>query len=193
VEDDFVSREKKILAILEREIEDGEQMTVAVRKIAEQMLLGEKGYLPGDIRKNVVFDVVLRSETAKSCVDFLISVDGIIAMVIKCAAGSLNSRERHVVAAARVLGDYQIPVAVVMDPMNAVVLDGVTGKMTGEGFEAIPKKEQLRRMLSGISLVPLPPEKTEREKRVLLAFDAIRCSIPQGADGGVPLDGVIAK
>ncbi len=190
MEDDFVSREKKILSILEQEIEDGEQMTAAVRKIAEQMLLGEKGYLPGDIRRNVVFDVVLGSETAKSFVDFLISVDGMIAMVIKCAAGSLNSRERHVVAAARVLGDFQIPVAVVMDPMNAVVLDGVTGKMTGEGFEAIPKKEQIRRMLSGISLVPLPPEKAEREKRVLLAFDAIRCCIPQGADGGVPLGGI---
>ena len=190
MEDDFVSREKKILSILEQEIDDGEQMTAAVRKIAEEMLLGEKRYLPGDIRKNVVFDVVLGSETAKSSVDFLISVDGMIAMVIKCAAGSLNSRERHVVAAARVLGDFQIPVAVVMDPMNAVVLDGVTGKMTGEGFEAIPKKEQIRRMLSGISLVPLPPEKAEREKRVLLAFDAIRCCIPRGADGGVPLGGV---
>jgi len=190
VEDDFVSREKKILSILEQEIEDGEEMTVAVRKIAEQMLLGEKGYLPDDIRKNVVFDVVLGSETVKSSVDFLISVDGMVSMVIKCAAGSLNSRERHVVAAARVLGDYQIPVAVVMDPMNAIVLDGVTGKVTGEGFETIPKKDQIRRMLSGISLVPLPPEKAEREKRVLLAFDAIRCCIPQGAEGGVPLDGV---
>ena len=190
MEDDFVSREKKILSILEQEIDDGEQMTAAVRKIAEEMLLGEKGYLPGDIRKNVVFDVVLGSETAKSSVDFLISVDGMIAMVIKCAAGSLNSRKRHVVSAARVLGDFQIPVAVVMDPMNAVVLDGVTGKMTGEGFDAIPKKEHLRRILSGISLVPLPPEKAEREKRVLLAFDAIKCCIPRGADGGVPLGGV---
>jgi hypothetical protein len=189
VEDDFVSREKKILSILEQEIEDGEQMTAAVRKIAEQMLLGEKGYLSGDIRKNVVFDVVLGAETAKSYVDFLISVDGMVAMVIKCAAGSLNSRERHVVAAARVLGEFQIPVAVVMDPMNAVVLDGVTGKMAGEGFEAIPKKEQIRRMLAGINLVSLPPEKAEREKRVLLAFDAIRCCIPRGADGGVPLGG----
>jgi hypothetical protein len=190
VEDDFVSREKKILSILEQEIEDGEQMTAAVRKIAEEMLLGEKGYLSGDIRKNVVFDVVLGSETAKSSVDFLISVDGMSAMVIKCAAGSLNSRERHVIAAARVLGDFQIPVAVVMDPMNAVVLDGVTGKLTGEGFEAIPEKERLHRMISGISLVPLPPEKAEREKRVLLAFDAIRCCIPRGADGGVKLGGV---
>ena len=189
MEDDFVSREKKILSILEQEIEDGEQMTAAVRKIAEQLLLGEKGYLPGDVRKDVVFAVVLGAETAKSYVDFLVSVDGMIAMVIKCAAGSLNSRERHVVAAARVLGDLPIPVAVVMDPMNAVVLDGVTGKMTGEGFEAVPTKEQIRRMRSGKKLVPLPPEKVEREKRILLAFDAIRSCIPRGADGGVSLGG----
>ncbi len=188
MEDEFTTREKKILSILEHEIEDGEQMTAVVRKIAEQMLLGEKGYLAGDIRKNVAFDVVLGGETAKSSVDFLVSMDGIDVMVIKCAAGSLNSRERHVVAAARVLGDVQVPVAVVMDPMNAVVLDGLTGKVAGEGFEAIPTREQVRRMLAGLNLVPLPPEKAEREKRILLAFDAIRCCIPRGTDGGVKLE-----
>ncbi len=188
MEDEFTTREKKILSILEHEIEDGEQMTAVVRKIAEQMLLGEKGYLAGDIRKNVVFDVVLSGETARSAVDFLVSVDGIDVMVIKCAAGSLNSRERHIVAAARVLGDVQVPVAVVMDPMNAVVLDGLTGRVAGEGFEAIPGREQVRRMLAGINLVPLPPEKAEREKRILLAFDAIRCCIPRGTDGGVKLE-----
>jgi hypothetical protein len=95
---------------------------------------------------------VLGSETAKSSVDFLISVDGMIAMVIKCAAGSLNSRERHVVAAARVLGDFQIPVAVVMDPMNAVVLDGVTGKMTGEGLS------NRKRMPDAFGVNRRPPE-----------------------------------
>ena len=42
MEDDFVSREKKILSILEQEIEDGEEMTAAVRKIAEQMMLESK-------------------------------------------------------------------------------------------------------------------------------------------------------
>jgi hypothetical protein len=187
MEDEFVVREKKILSIIEQELEEGEEMAAAVRHIAEQMLLGDKGYEPADIRKNVVFDVTLGAETVKSSVDFLVSAGDKAAMVIKCAAGSLSSRERHVVAAARVLGDLPVPIAVVMDPMSAVVLDATTGKVTGEGFGAIPAKQQLSEMVSETELKPLPPGKLEREKRVLLAFDAIRCCVPKGADGGVSI------
>jgi len=187
MEDEFVVREKKVLSIIEHEIEDGEAMNSAVRHLAEQLLLGEKGYVPADIRKHVVFDVVLGVETVRSSVDFLVSLDNKAAMVVKCAAGSLSSRERHVVAAARVLGGLPVPVAVVMDPMSAVVLDGVTGRIMGEGFGSIPTKAQLGDVLARTVIAPIAPEKLEREKRVLLAFDAIRCCIPQGADGGVAI------
>jgi hypothetical protein len=188
MEDESATRQRKILSILDQEIEEGEEMAAAVRNLAEGILLKEKGYSPADIRKNVTFDVILGTETLRSRVDFLLSVDKTNAMVIKCASGSLGSRERHVVAAARVLGDLPVPVAVVMDPMSAVVLDGVRGTVLGEGFEAIPTKEQLATIVSGREISPIPPEKLEREKRVLLAFDAIRCCIPKGADGGVQLD-----
>jgi len=188
MEDEFVAREKKILTILEQEIEDGEEMALVVKHIAERMLFGEKGYADADIRKHVVFDVTIGGEVEQSSVDFLVSLDNRKAMVVKCAAGSLSSRERHVVAAARVLDSVPVPVAMVMDPMSAVVLDAITGKVVGEGFESVPTKEQLTTMVAGRDVKPLAPEKLEREKRVLLAFDAIRCCVPQGANGGVALE-----
>jgi type I restriction and modification enzyme subunit R-like protein len=186
MKDEYVTREKKILSILEQEIEDGEEMAAAVRHIAEQ-LLGEKGYEAADIRKNVRFEVTLGSETVRSSVDFVVSLENRNAMVIKCAAGSLDSRERHAVAAARVFDILPVPVAVVMDPMSAVVLDAATGKVIGEGFDAIPTKQQLVTILEK-ELPALSPEKREREKRVLLAFDAIQCCIPRGTGGGVSLE-----
>jgi len=189
MEDDVVAREKKILSILEQEIMDGEEMSSAVRHVAEELLLGEKGYAQADLLKNYSFDVTIGTETVRSSLDFLVSVDRRTAMVIKCAAGSISSRERHVVAAARVCGSLPVPFAVVMDPMSAEVLDVMTGKVLAEGFEAIPTKPQLMDMLAGKEPKPVPPEKLEREKRVLLAFDAIQCCIPRGADGGVSLDG----
>jgi hypothetical protein len=134
MEDEFVAREKKFCPSSSRRSKRVKKWPRAVRHIAERLLLGEKGYAPADIRKNVVFEVPLGTEIARSSVDFLVSLGEKPAMVIKCAAGSLSSRERHVVAAARVLGDLPIPVAVVMDPMSAVVLDAATGKLTGEGF-----------------------------------------------------------
>ncbi|HUI44619.1 MAG TPA: hypothetical protein VL122_01345 [Nitrospirota bacterium] len=188
MEDEFVAREKKILTILKQEIDEGEEMAAVVKHLAERMLFGEKGYAATDVRKNVVFDVTVGGEASKSGVDFLVVLDNRKAMVVKCAAGSLSSRERHVVAAARVLDSMPVLVAMVMDPMSAVVLDAITGKVIGEGFESVPTREQLIAMIAGRDVKPLAPEKLEREKRILLAFDAIRCCVPQGANGGVALE-----
>lgn len=193
MEDEFVVREKKVLSILEQEIEDGESLAVEARKMIAYLLVEKKGYLPEDIEKKVVIEVKLGQETAYSSVDFLVSVEGKKAMIIKCAAGSLSSRERQAVAAARLLGSPPVPIAVVADPMNAEVLDVATGKVMGEGFGAIPIKDQVIQILSKTELKPLSLERLEKEKRILLAFDAIRCCVPQGADGGVAIGDTITR
>lgn len=193
MENEFVVREKKILSILERELEDGQSLAAKARKMISYLLVEKKGYLPGDIEKKVVLEVKLGQETAYSSVDFLVSVEGKKAMIIKCAAGSLSSRERQAVAAARLIGAPPVPVAVVADPVNAEVLDVRTGKLVGEGFGAIPIKEQMIQMLSEGTSQPLSPERLEKEKRILLAFDAIRCCVPQGGDGGVALGDALSR
>ncbi len=187
MEDELIVREKKILSILEQELEDGESLAADARKMVSYLLVEKKGYLPEDIEKRVVFEVKLGEETAYSSVDFLISIAGKRAMVIKCAAGSLSSRERQAVAAARLIGSPPVPVAVVADPVNAEVLDVATGEVVGEGFGAIPVRDRIIQILSEYSAKPLSLERLEKEKRILLAFDAIRCCVPQGADGGVAL------
>ena len=187
MEDESIVREKKILAILDREIEDGEDLAAAARKTVEYLLIEKKGYAREEVRKQVVFDVILGQETAHSSVDFLVTVEGKKAMVIKCASGSLSSRERQAVAAARLLGSPPVPIAVVADPTTAEVLDVMTGKVVGEGFGAIPVRDQVLTVLSDKEPKPLSPERIEKEKRILLAFDAIRCSVPQGANGGLQI------
>ena len=193
MEDEFVVREKKILSILEQELEDGESLAAEARKMVSYLLVEKKGYLPEDIEKRVVFEVKLGQETVYSSVDFLVSVAGQKAMVIKCAAGSLSSRERQAVAVARLIGSPPVPLAVVADPVNAEVLDVATGKVVGEGFGAIPVRDRIIDMLSEYSSKPLSMERLEKEKRILLAFDAIRCCVPQGADGGVAIKGPVTR
>jgi ABC-type lipoprotein export system ATPase subunit len=183
-------RRQKILSILDQELQDGENLAAEARKLIGYLLREKKGFQPEDVQKNVVFEVQLGQETVYSAVDFLVSLDGRKAMVIKCSSGSLSSRERQAVAAARVISSPPVLIAVVADLENAEVLDVATGKVTGEGFGAIPIKEQLLRVLSETESKPLSPERIEKEKRILLAFDAIKCCMPQGADGGVKLDDV---
>ncbi len=188
VEDEGIVREKKIMAILDQEVADGENLAAEARKAVEYLLLEKKGYQRDEVRKNVVFDVVLGKETVCSSVDFLVTIEGRKAMAIKCSSGSLSSRERQAVAAARILDSPPVPIAVVADPVNAEVLDTTTGKVVGEGFGAIPIRDHLVKLLSERTPVPLSPERIEKEKRILLAFDAIACSVPRGGEGGVRLD-----
>jgi len=188
MDDQDLFRKEQIRALLEQEIQDGADLAADARTMIEYLLLEKKGYGAGDIRKNVCFEVKLGQETAYSSVDFIVSLDGRNAMAIKCASGSLSSRERQVVAAARVLDSPPIPVAVVADPMNAEVLDVSTGKVIGEGFGAIPIRDQLVALLANRESKILSPERIEKEKRILLAFDVIKCCVPQGKDGGVKLD-----
>jgi hypothetical protein len=188
VEDDNAVREKKIIAILNEEIADGENLASEARKQIEFLLVEKKGYAREEIRKNIIFEVVLGNERFSSSVDFLVTVEGKKAMIIKCAAGSLSSRERHALAAARLLDIPPVPFAVVADPATAEVIDTATGKVIGEGFGSIPIREHIAALLSQKELKPLSPERIEKEKRILLAFDAIKCCVPQGGDGGVALD-----
>jgi hypothetical protein len=180
-------REAKIRELLEKEVADGEDLANQARGMIGYLLREKKGYEAADIRKAMAVEVVLGSETVWSSLDYLVSVDGKAAMVIKCAAGSLDSRERQAVAMARIIASPPVPVAVVADPVHAEVLDAATGKVTGEGFGAIPTKDQLRTIVAERQMQPLDAKKLEREKRILLAFDAIKCSVPQGAGGGVEI------
>jgi hypothetical protein len=181
------SREAKIRDILEQEIQDGEDLANDARKLIGYLLRDKKGYGQADIRQGLAFEVVLGHETFWSSADFLVSVNGRMGMIIKCAAGSLDSRERQAVAAARVITSPPLHVAVVADPVTAVVIDVASGKVIGEGFGAIPTKEQLEVLLNETAVRPLDAERKEKEKRILLAFDAIKCCVPRGGDGGVQI------
>ena len=99
------------------------------RQAVEKLLVEEKGYLQEDIKVDVDIAITVAGEPYRSQVDLVVSADGgqTHFMVIKCAAGSLGSREREIVAAARLLDEYQIPFAVVSDGQTAIVLDTVSG------------------------------------------------------------------
>jgi hypothetical protein len=183
--DEQIDREAKIRDILQEELQDGEDLANEARRMIGYLLREKKGYAPEDVRKGLAFEVQLGAETAWSAADFLVFLDGKMAMIIKCAAGSLDSRERQAVAAARVITSPPLPIAVVADPVTAEVLDVSSGKVTGEGFGAIPTKEQLRSIIAEKKVQPLDPKRLEKEKRILLAFDAIKCCVPQGGNGGV--------
>jgi hypothetical protein len=146
-----------------------------IRQGIERFLVEEKGYSKKDIEVDREFEIAIGEEINRSKVDLVVNIEEKIFMVIKCARGSLVSREREVLSCARILDIYQIPLAVITNGEDAEILDTISGEVIGYGLEAIPSKKQALEALKGIEFKKLPEERIEKEKRIYLAFEAIKC------------------
>ncbi len=144
------------------------------RQAVERFLVKEKGYLKEDIAIDVDIEMTVAGEVYQSQIDLVVSMDAgsVRFMVFKCAAASLSSREREIVAAARLLDpNYQIPIAVVSDGKTAIVLDTISGKKVGEGMAAVPSKKQAIESFKTIELISFPKERLERERLIFRTYD----------------------
>jgi len=141
------------------------------RQVVERFLVEQKGYARQDIAVDADLEITIQGEPYRSQVDLVVTVGGLQLMVITCAAGSLASWERQTVAAARLLGNTQVPLAVVSDGRTATVIDAVSGKSIGAGMEAIPSKAEALRGLTSARLEPLPEERREREALIFRTYD----------------------
>ena len=146
-----------------------------IRQRIERLLIEEKGYSKKDIEVDREFEIVIGEEINRSKVDLIVSVEEKIFMIIKCARGSLVSREREVLSCARILDTYIIPFAVVTNGEDAEVLDTISGEVISCGLGAIPSKNQALEALGRIEFKRLPEKRIEKEKRIFLAFDAFKC------------------
>lgn len=146
-----------------------------IRQKIERLLVEEKGYSKEDIEVNKEFEIVIGDEINKSNIELVVSVGGKRFMVVRCARGSLVTRERETLSCARLLDCYQIPFAVVTNGEEAEVLDTISGKVIAHGLQAIPSKAQSLQNLEGMEFKKLPEKRIEKEKRIFLAFDTMRC------------------
>jgi hypothetical protein len=151
------------------------------RQMVERFLVEEKGYSKEDVAVDVDIEITVAGESYRSQIDLVVSVDDEYGttrlMAIKCAAASLGSREREILAAARLLAENQIPFSVVSDGRTAIVLDTVSGKKLGEGLNAIFSKAKAREILKDIKPLPFPKEKREREKLIFRSFDSMNVNV----------------
>lgn len=151
------------------------------RQRVERFLVAEKGYSKADIEVGVDIEITVAGETYRSQIDLVVSVDegyeSTRFMAIKCAAASLGSREREILAAARLLAENQLPFSVVSDGKTAIVLDTVSGKKLGQGLNAILSKEEAREKLKAIKPLPFPKEKQQREKLIFRSYDRMNVNV----------------
>ena len=148
------------------------------RQKLARLLVAEKGFAKGELEMRRRIETLFARQFVVSKVDIVVSIAGQRIMVVRYGPGSLITRERPAIAAARVLAESQlIPLAVVTNGEDAELLDARTGKLLGTGLEAIPTREAVLTMLPGLDFSPVAPQRREPELRILNAFDVESCCV----------------
>jgi hypothetical protein len=138
------------------------------RQAVERYLVENKGFAKTEVEVGAPIEFDVAGETYQSQIDLIVSVNGVRMMLIKCAAGSIFSCEREVLAAARILeADYQVPYAIVADGSNALIVDTLAGSKKAEGMAAIPDKKEL---LLAYDLLPKESLTERRRHKEQLIF-----------------------
>lgn len=143
----------------------------ANRQLFERMLVEKKGYAREEIRVDEPITVQFKGNDYVSSIDLVVFCGDRAAMAVRCVAGSLGSYEREILAGARLLYDYQIPVSISTDGRNALVRDAVSGKVIGEGLASVPSRKEAETLLANLVLSPFPEEKKEREMIIFRSYN----------------------
>ena len=141
------------------------------RQKVERFLVEKKGYAKAEIEVDRDLTLTVGGTVYRSQLDLVVRVDGRPLMVVKCVAGSLDSREREVVAACRIAEDRTIPLGVVSDGKDARVMDAAAGKRIGDRLEDLPGRSEAGSILDRGGEQPVDREKREREKLIFRTYD----------------------
>lgn len=161
----------------------GEELTDTdderIRQDLNRMMVVEKNYPRETLTPRLRIETLFSRCFVVSTIELTVSFGAKPFMIIRYGPGSLVSRERAAIAAARVLiPSHCIPLAVVTNGIDAELLDTGTGKVLGYGLTSIPDYAAAREMVAGLEFHSPPAGiKRERELRILNAFDVERCCL----------------
>ena len=155
----------------------GETRTLTHDEQARQniacFLVEEKDYDKTDITSGMILPVTVDGKTGQSRIDFVLRLSGTIYAIVVFGPGSLVSRQKPAIAAACLIEDYTIPITIVTNGIDAHVLDTNTGKVLGEGLEAIPSRASALEALKTAQLLPVSEKRREKARRILFVMDIL--------------------
>lgn len=161
------------------------------RQKLARFLVEKKGYEKADLEMRLKIETLFAGQFVTSTIDITVNCNNKRFMIIRYGPGSLVTRERPAIAAARILDPaHQIPLAVVTNGEDAELLETKNGKIMHTGLDNIPGKEQVIKMFNTLDFSSFADEKKrERELRILNTFDVEvccaggPCALPSAPEG----------
>lgn len=166
-----------------QEIEDNHDERYR-QKIA-RLLVEDKGFAKEEIASRVKIE--LRSASGRRgniWLDFKITIKDRITMIIKYGPGSIITRETPAIAISRLIAPYQIPIVVVTNGEDALIIDGKSGSTLSSGLGSIPDRLSLEKNYSSYYFQEIGQKAMEMARRLVYAYEI---------DGACPCDENICR
>ncbi len=148
-----------------------------VRQQMARLLVEERGFSKDELEPRLAIETRFNAIFVRSVIDLTVRVEGKRLFILRYGPGSLVTREKPAIAAARILEpEYRIPFVVVTNGRDAEFLETGQGKVLATGMEAIPDRARAGRLRSEAVFEPYSdPGLREKAMRILNAFDLEIC------------------
>ena len=147
-----------------------------IRQRLARLLVEQLGYGKAELepRLTIVSEYGNRVVTT---IELTVSVGGKRLFILRYGPGSLVTREKAAIAAARVLDPaYRIPLAIVTNGRDAELLETESGKVLATGMDCIPTRQQAAEYRQQCGFEPYDDaDKRDQALRILNVFDLEVC------------------
>ncbi len=148
-----------------------------VRQQMARLLVEERGYKKEELEPRLAIETRFNAIFVRSVIDLTVRIEGKRLFILRYGPGSLVTREKSTVAAARILEpDYRIPFGVVTNGRDAEFLETGRGVVLATGMEAIPDRIRAGVLRKEAVFEPYrDPGLREKAMRILNTFDLEVC------------------
>ncbi|MDR2548622.1 MAG: type I restriction enzyme HsdR N-terminal domain-containing protein [Desulfobulbus sp.] len=148
-----------------------------IRQDLARLLVERLGYGKHELEPRLTIDTCYNGIRTRSLIELAVRLDGRRLFIVRYGPGSLITREKAAIAAARLLeSDYRIPLAVVTNGRDAELLETARGKVLATGMDCIPDRGRATTLAGEYALEPFAdPEKRDQALRILNVFDQEVC------------------
>jgi len=138
-----------------------------------KFLVLEKGYLKTDIISRKRLKAVAGTESGFVVLNFVICINDRCVLLLQYGPGSVVTRQRPAIAAARLYTDTIIPICVVTNGNETDIMDTHTGQIISRGLENIPSRKDMQKGFNALKFAKLDANQNEKENRILYTMDVL--------------------
>ena len=145
-----------------------------LRQALARMLVEDKKYPRECVRAKYEIPYVVNGEPQVGVLDLAVfSPTGDPLLALRFCPGEVGTFVRESVAVSRIHLPQPFPLIAVTDSMELQMVAAHYGETIAHGFYSIPIWKDLADVAAEYTFAPLSPERLDKERRILMAYDGL--------------------